>query len=56
MKPKTTMPTPLRITNQTTESTSELREQIRRRAYELYEQLGETMAANWTTGYKQSQR
>lgn len=40
MKPKTTMPTPLRTTNQTTESTSELQEQIRRRAYELYEQRG----------------
>ncbi len=34
------MPTPLRTTNQTTESTSELQEQIRRRAYELYEQRG----------------
>jgi hypothetical protein len=34
------MPTPLRTINQTTESTSELQEQIRRRAYELYEQRG----------------
>jgi len=41
MKPTPTMPTPLRTTKQTTESTSELQEQIRRRAYELYEQRGE---------------
>jgi hypothetical protein len=40
MKPTLTMPTPLRTINQTTESTSELQEQIRRRAYELYEQRG----------------
>ncbi len=40
MKPTHTIPTPLRTINQTTESTSELPEQIRRRAYELYEQRG----------------
>ena len=40
MKPTHTIPTPLRTINQTTESTSELQEQIRRRAYELYEQRG----------------
>jgi hypothetical protein len=45
MKPTLTMPTPLRAINQTTESTSELQEQIlqeqiRRRAFELYEQRG----------------
>ena len=40
MKPTHTMPTPLRTITQTTESTSELQEQIRRRAYELYEQRG----------------
>jgi hypothetical protein len=40
MKPAHTMPTPLRTTRQTTESTGELQEQIRRRAYELYEQRG----------------
>jgi hypothetical protein len=40
MKPTPTMPTPLRTTKQTTESSSELHEQIRRRAYELYEQRG----------------
>jgi hypothetical protein len=40
MKPTHTMPTPLRTSHQTTESTSELPEQIRRRAYELYEQRG----------------
>jgi hypothetical protein len=40
MKRMPTMPSLLRTTNQTTESTSELQEQIRRRAYELYEQRG----------------
>ena len=40
MKPTTTMPPPLRTINQTTESTSDLQEQIRRRAQELYEQRG----------------
>jgi Protein of unknown function (DUF2934) len=40
MKPTLTTPTPLRTTRQTTESTSELQEQIRCRAYELYEQRG----------------
>jgi hypothetical protein len=38
MKPAPTTPTPLRTTRQTTESTTELQEQIRCRAYELYEQ------------------
>jgi hypothetical protein len=40
MKRIPTMPARLRTTNQTTESASELQEQIRRRAYELYEQRG----------------
>jgi hypothetical protein len=40
MKPTPTMPSLLRAPNQTTESTSKLQEQIRRRAYELYEQRG----------------
>jgi hypothetical protein len=40
MRPTTTMPPPLRTTRRTTESTSELQEQIRFRAYELYEQRG----------------
>jgi hypothetical protein len=40
MKPTPTTPTPLRTSNQTTKSTSELQEQIRRRAHELYEQRG----------------
>ena len=40
MKPITTMPTPLSTTNQTTELTNELQEQIRHRAHELYEQRG----------------
>ena len=40
MKATPTMPTLLRTTNQTTESASDLQEQIRRRAYELYEQRG----------------
>lgn len=35
-----TMPTLLRTAHQTTESTGEFQEQIRRRAYELYEQRG----------------
>jgi hypothetical protein len=40
MKPTPTMPSLLRAPNQTTESTSKPQEQIRRRAYELYEQRG----------------
>ena len=40
MKPKDTMPTPLRKINEETESSIELQEQIRRRAFELYEQRG----------------
>ncbi len=40
MKPTSTIPSPLRTPNQTTKSTGELQEQIRRRAYELYEQSG----------------
>jgi hypothetical protein len=40
MKPTPTMPSLLRAPNQTTESTRKLQEQIRRRAYELYEQRG----------------
>jgi Protein of unknown function (DUF2934) len=34
------MPTPLRAAKQTSESSTELQEQIRRRAYELNEQRG----------------
>ena len=40
MKPTRTTPTPLRTTNQTTESPSEIQEQIRLRAHELFEQRG----------------
>ena len=40
MKTTPTMPTPASTTNQTRESSSESQEQIRRRAYELYEQRG----------------
>ena len=40
MKPTSTIPTPLSTSNQTTKSTGALQEQIRRRAYELYEQRG----------------
>jgi hypothetical protein len=40
MKRRTTMPILLRTTHQTKQSTGELQEQIRRRAYELYEQRG----------------
>ena len=39
MKPKT-MPPPPSTTHQTTEPIIDLQEQIRRRAYELYEQRG----------------
>jgi len=40
MKTMPITPTPLTTTQQTTESTSERQEQIRRRAYELFEQRG----------------
>jgi Protein of unknown function (DUF2934) len=40
MKPTSKMPTPLRTTHHTTKSVSDLQEQIRRRAYELYERRG----------------
>ena len=40
MKPILTRHTPPRTTNQTSESTSDLQEQIRCRAHELYEQRG----------------
>jgi len=40
MKHTPTMPSRLRETNPTTVSTSDHQEQIRRRAYELYEQRG----------------
>jgi Protein of unknown function (DUF2934) len=40
MKPMTTIPSPPSTTHQTTESIIDLQEQIRRRAYELYEQRG----------------
>ena len=40
MKPTPKVPTPLRTTNQTAESTNDRQEQIRRRAYELFEQRG----------------
>ena len=33
--------TPLKLTNRTGESNSELQEEIRRRAYELYERRGQ---------------
>ena len=56
MKPKPPMPTPLRRSNQTTESTSELQEQIRRRAHELYEQRGRDDGHELDDGCKQSRR
>ncbi len=40
MKPTLTASTPLSTIRQTTESTSDIQEQIRRRAHELYEQRG----------------
>ena len=42
MKLTPKVPTLLSTTQQTTESSSDLQEQIRRRAYELYEQRGRT--------------
>jgi hypothetical protein len=40
MKPAPAKPARLMTTNQTTGSTRDLQEQIRRRAYELYEERG----------------
>jgi Protein of unknown function (DUF2934) len=40
MKPTTKTRTPPKTTEQTIESSGALQEQIRRRAYELYEQRG----------------
>lgn len=40
MKAIATKPTPLSATSQTSESSSALQEQVRVRAYELYEQRG----------------
>lgn len=40
MKPTPRTPTPQRATKQTVAFTADLQEQIRRRAYELYEQRG----------------
>ena len=40
MNRTTAVPPTLRTTHQTTQGTGELQEQIRRRAYELYEQRG----------------
>jgi hypothetical protein len=40
MKPTSTTPTRLITNNPTTKPTRDLQEQIRRRAYELYEQRG----------------
>ena len=40
LKPTTTAPTPLNTTNQETKLSIELQEQIRCRAYKLYEERG----------------
>jgi hypothetical protein len=56
MKPITTMPTPLSTTNQTTELTNELQEQIRHRAHELYEQRAGLTVSRRTTGSKRKQK
>jgi hypothetical protein len=40
MKPTIAAPPPLRTNQQTTQATSDLQEQIRSRAYDLYEQRG----------------
>jgi Protein of unknown function (DUF2934) len=47
MKPVTTMAAPLGTTNQTTESATGLREEIRHRAHELYEQRGRVDGLAW---------
>ena len=53
MKPAPATPTRLMTTKQTTGSTSDLQDQIRRRAFELYE---EPMAMTWPIGCKPSRR
>lgn len=47
MKPITTMAAPLGTTNQSTESANGLREEIRHRAHELYEQRGRVDGLAW---------
>jgi hypothetical protein len=47
MKPITTMALPLSTTNQTTEFADELREEIRHRAHELYEQRERVDGLAW---------
>jgi hypothetical protein len=50
MKPAPATPTRLMTTDQTAGSTSDLQEQIRRRAYELYEERGKDQGhdlADW---------
>ena len=47
MKPVTTMAAPLGATNQTIESVNGLREEIRHRAHELYEQRGRVDGLAW---------
>ena len=47
MKPITTMAAPRDTTNQSTESANGLREEIRCRAHELYEQRGRVDGLAW---------
>lgn len=47
MKLTTTSQTRLKPTNRTGESSSELQEEIRRRAYDLYEQRGRVDGHEW---------
>ena len=47
MKSVTTMAAPLGTTNRTTESANRLREEIRYRAHELYEQRGRVDGLAW---------
>jgi hypothetical protein len=47
MKPITTMALPQSATNQTTEFANGLREEIRHRAHELYEQRGRVDGYAW---------
>jgi hypothetical protein len=64
MKPTRTTHTPLRTTDETTESSSEIHEQIRLRAHELFEQrgrndgheLGDWLQAEYSTEGERSPR
>jgi hypothetical protein len=52
MKPITTMALPQSATNQTTEFADGLREKIRHRAHELYEQRGRVDGLAWDDWFR----